>query len=262
MDLKLEGKVALVTGASYGIGEGVARGLAQEGAKLSICARGEEKLKRVASELEAAGAEVFPVVADVVRKDDIDRMVKGTLDRYGHVDILVNNAGGMARGAFTETGDEDWQRGMELNLYSIVRFCRGVISSMRERKWGRIVNISSVWGHQPGVPPIYNAAKAGIISLSKSLSNELAPDNILVNCVCPGAFLTPAWIEMAKILAQKRGTTWQEEIKKLADRWTVLGRFGNVEEVADVVVFLTSEKASYITGACINVDGGSNKSML
>lgn len=262
MDLKLQGRVAIVTGASYGMGESIARGFAQEGVKLAICARGEEKLKQVAAELESSGAEVLPVVTDVTKVEDIDRMVKRTLERYGRVDILVNNAGGMVRGKFGEADDSAWQTGMELNVYSIVRFCRCVIPSMRERKWGRIINISSVWGHQPGVTPVYNASKASALSLSKSLSNELAPDNILVNCVCPGGVETPAWIDTAKILAKKRGTTWQEEINKLARQWAVLGRYAQPEEVADVVIFLASDRASYITGACINVDGGSTKSMV
>ncbi len=262
MDMKLRGKVALVTGASYGIGESIARGFAQEGVRLAICARGEEKLRKLASELEGMGVDVLAVTCDVTSGEDIDDMVKQTLDRYGRVDIQVNNAGGMVRGRFFDTSDEDWQHGMELNLYSIVRFCRGVVPGMQERKWGRIINIASVWGHQPGVTPIYNVAKAGILSLSKSLSNELAQDNILVNSVSPGGIVTPAWIEAAKGLARKRGTTWQEEIDKLARQWCVLGRYGEAEEVADMVVFLASERASYITGACINVDGGATKSMI
>jgi 3-oxoacyl-[acyl-carrier protein] reductase len=262
MDLKLNGRVAIVTGASYGIGKGIARGFAEEGVKLSICARGEEKLRRVTGELEGMGAEVLPVVADVLNTEDIDRMVEQTLERYGHVDILVNNAGGMVRGTFAEASDEDWAHGMGLNLFSYIRFCRKVVPSMREKRWGRIINISSTWGHQPGVTPVYNTSKAGVIAMSKSLSNELAPDNILVNCVCPGGIITPAWVDTAEILARKRGTTWQDEIKKLADEWTVLGRFGEVEEVTDLVVFLASERASYITGACINIDGGNTRSIL
>lgn len=262
MDLELQGKVALVTGASYGIGQGIARGLAREGAKLALCARGEEKLNHIASELKGTGTEVLPIVADVTNTEDVDGAVKKTLDGFGCVDILVNNAGGMVRGKFTEATDEAWQLGMELNLYSIVRFCRRVIPGMQERKWGRIINISSVWGHQPGVTPVYNTSKASVITLSKSLSNEFAADNILVNSVCPGGIITPAWIETAEILAQKRGTTWQDEINKLGRQWAPLGRYGEIDEVADVVVFLASERASYITGAAINVDGGTTKSVL
>lgn len=262
MDLELKGKVAIVTGASYGIGEGIARGMAAEGVKLAICARGEEKLEKVAGELKDVGAEVVAVAADVLKPDDIERVFQGAMDAFGGVDILVNNAGGMVRGNFSQTGDDDWRLGMDLNLNSIIRFCRLVIPGMQERRWGRIINISSVWGHQPGVSTVYNAAKAAVISLGKSLSNELALDNVLVNSVCPGGIVTPAWIEMAEILAKKRGTTWQEEIDKLAKKWTGMGRYGTVEEVADTVLFLASEKASYITGACINVDGGNTKSMI
>jgi 3-oxoacyl-[acyl-carrier protein] reductase len=262
MDLGLKGKVALVTGASYGIGEAIATGLAQEGVKLAICARGEEKLKRVSAKMENLGAEVLWVVADVLEPEDIDRMVKQVLDAYGQIDILVNNAGGMVRGTFAKASVEDWQRGIDLNLFSTIHFCQKIVPDMKERKWGRIINVASVWGHQPGVTPIYNTVKGAIITLSKSLSNELAPDNILVNAVCPGGIVTPAWIETAEILAQKRGTTWQEEIGKLGEDWAPLRRFGNAEEVANVVVFLASEKASYLTGISINIDGGTTKSIL
>lgn len=262
MDLKLKGKVAIVTGASYGMGQSIAKGLALEGVKLAICARGEEKLKAVSSELESMGAEVLAVTADVLKVEDIDSFVRKTLDKYGHVDILVNNAGGMVRGKFMEAKQADWQLGLELNVFSIIHCCHRVIPGMRARKWGRIINLASVWGHQPGVTPVYNMVKAAVISVSKSLSNELAADNILVNAVCPGGIITPAWIETAEIVAQKRGTTWQEEIRKLGVTWAPLGRFGDAEEVADMVVFLASERASYITGTSINVDGGTTKSMI
>lgn len=260
MDMKMRGKIAIVTGASYGIGEGIARALAQEGVNLAVCARGEEKLKGVSAELKSSGVEVLPVIADVMKVEDIDRMVNQTLDRYGHIDILVNNAGGMVRGTFMETDKESWQRGIDLNLYSTIHFCQRVIPSMRERKWGRIINIASVWGHQPGKMTIYNTVKSGLIIISKSLSNELAPYNILVNAICPGGIVSPAWIETAEILAKKRGTTWQEEIKKLGEKWAPLGRFGSAEEVANLVVFLASERASYITGTSISIDGGQTQS--
>lgn len=262
MDLKLKGKVAIVTGASYGIGEAIAKGLAQEGPKLAICARGEEKLMRIAAELKGMGAEVLPIQADVMKTDDVDRVVRETIGSFGRIDILVNNAGGMVRGTFAQAKDEDWQQGIELNVYSIIHFCQKVIPGMRERNWGRIINIASVWGHQPGVTPVYNVTKAAVLSLSKSLSNELGSSNVLVNCVSPGGIISPAWIQAAENLAKKRGTTWQEEIQKLGENWAVLRRFGNVEEIADVVVFLASERSSYITGACINVDGGATKSMI
>ena len=262
MDLELKGKVALVTGASYGIGAAIAKGLAQEGVKLAICARGQERLKQVSAELEASGVEVLSLVADVLKPGDIDTMVEQVLAKYGQVDILVNNAGGMVRGTFAKASVEDWQLGIDLNLYSTIRVCQKIIPGMRQKKWGRIINVASVWGHQPGATPIYNTVKGAIITLSKSLSNELAADNILVNAVCPGGIITPAWIETAEILARKRGTTWQEEISKLGRDWAPLGRFGTAEEVANVVVFLASAKASYMTGVAVNIDGGTTKSIL
>lgn len=260
MDMKLRDKVAIVTGASYGIGEGIAKALAQEGVKMSICARGEEKLNNLAKELEGMGVEVLPVKADVTKVEDIEGMVKRTLDKFGRIDILVNNAGGMVRGLFMQADRESWQKGIDLNLFSTIHFSQLVVPSMRERKWGRIISISSVWGRQPGKMAIYNMVKSAIISLTKTLSTELAADNILVNAVCPGGIISPAWIETAEILAKKRGTTWQEEINKLGEKWAPLRRFGNTDEVGDLVVFLASERASYITGVSIPIDGGQTQS--
>jgi len=263
MELGLKDKVAIVAAASKGLGKAVALGLAFEGAKVSICARHADDLQRAAEDIRtASGAEVLAVQADVTRPEDIQRFVAETITHFGRVDILVNNAGGPPTATFMEIPDETWLAGVNLNLMSTIRLTREVVPHMQKQKWGRIINITSIAVKQPleGLI-ISNAVRAGILGLAKSLANELGKDNILVNNVCPGYTLTQRLDELLESTARQEGLP-KEEIVRSLERKIPLGRLGRPEELANLVVFLASERASYITGTTIQVDGGAVKGIL
>jgi 3-oxoacyl-[acyl-carrier protein] reductase len=257
MDLGLTGRVAIVTGASYGIGQAVARGLVQEGARVAICARNAEQLEQTAKEL---GPNVLAVQADMSKATDIERFFAQILEQFGKLDILVNNAGGTHLSQLLDLPDEAWQENINVNLFGVIRCSRLAIPHMRKQKWGRIINISSIFGKQPGTGMIdYNATKAAVISVTKTLADELAKDNVLVNAVCPGPVHTPLWDNAAKIINPKDP---EGMMAGFAAANIPLGRFGRPEEVADLVVFLASERASFITGAAYDIDGGMVKYMV
>jgi 3-oxoacyl-[acyl-carrier protein] reductase len=262
MNLGLTDKVALVTGASRGLGKAVALGFAQEGANVVICARGENALETTRQELaQATGRQVLAVAADVTRPEDVDRLVQATLDRFGRIDILVTNAGGPPAGTFLDFNPDVWQQAVNLNLMSAVRLCYAVVPVMRQQGGGRIVTITSVSVKQPlGNLILSNSVRMAVIGLTKSLSNELAQDNILVNSVCPSWTLTERVEELLRHRAQHNGTSFEEELGRL-ERDIPLGRLGRPEEFANVVVFLASECASYLTGVSIQVDGGFYKAV-
>ncbi len=257
MDLGLTGRVAIVTGGSYGIGRAVAQSLLQEGAKVAICARNAEQLEHTAKEL---GPEVLAVQADMSKTADITALFEQTLGKFGKLDILVNNAGGTHLSQLLDLPDEAWQENIDVNLFGVIRCSRAAIPHMRKQKWGRIINISSIFGKQPGAGMIdYNATKAAVISLSKTLADELAKDNVLVNVVCPGPVRTPLWENAAKIINPKDP---EGMITGFAVANIPIGRFGRPEEVASLVTFLASERASFITGAAYDIDGGMVKYMV
>jgi len=263
MELGLKGRVAIVTGSSRGIGKAIAHGLAKEDAKVVICARNGDELNEVAKELKSSnGNEVLPVRVDLRKKEDIETMVKKTVNEFGGVDILVNNTGGPPPLLFTETSEEDWRDATDLLLMSVVTACKEVIPHMKAHKWGRIINMTSFAAKQPSERLVLsNAVRAGILGLTKTLSNELAEYGILVNAVCPGWTLTRRVEELARSTAEKTGKTYEA----VMDEWASsipLKRLAQPEEIANLVVFLASEKASYITGAVIQVDGGFIKSLL
>lgn len=257
MDLGLNGRVALVAAASRGLGKAIAWELAREGADVAICARGKTQLKETAREIAAdTGSRVLAVAADVSVAKDVADLVTAVLQRFSRLDILVNNAGGPPSGPFAIFSDEDWRQAMELNLLSAVRLSRAVIPSMRANHWGRIINLTSVAVKQP-IPDLIlsNAARSGVIALAKTLSFELAPEGITVNSVCPGFTRTERVEELARARAEREGKDVQEVMASY-ERQIPMGRLGRPEELAALVAFLASERAAYITGVAIQVDGG------
>jgi 3-oxoacyl-[acyl-carrier protein] reductase len=252
VDLGLRGKAAIVTGSSRGIGRAIALALADEGCNVVLCARGEEHLRRTEAEVKATGVETLAVVADVTRREDVDRLVAASIERFGRIDILVNNAGGALAG----DDDEAWERSYRVNLMGAVAATRAVVPHMRDQGGGCIIHIASISGRESGGLPTYNAMKAALISYGKQMALALARDNIRVNSVAPGSIIFP-------------GGSWQravdanpEAMREFVRRSIPMGRFGNPEEVAAVVTFLASERAHWVTGACVNVDGGQSRSNI
>jgi 3-oxoacyl-[acyl-carrier protein] reductase len=256
MDLGLKNKVAMVSGASRGIGRAIALGLAAEGCHLSLCARGKDALNLVAQEGQRIGVETLALALDVTSERDARRWTEETQKRFGRVDILVNNVGGSRPGGNLTASSEDWRGGFALNFFSALDLCRLVVPLMRAQKSGCVINIASIYGREWGGPMTYNAAKAAMISLSKEMARELAPQGIRVNSVAPGSILFPggAW--------ERRQKESPEAIAAFVKAEIPFGRFGTPEEVADVVVFLASDRARWVSGACINVDGCQSRSLI
>ncbi len=263
MELGLTGRVAIVTGSSQGIGKTIALGLSQEGAKVTICARSEDVLRKTAQQIQRqTGNEVLPVRTDLSKREDISALVKKSIDHFRRIDILVNNTGGPPSTAFIETSSEQWRGASSLLLMSVVDACQAVIPHMKKARWGRIINMTSFAAKQPIDGLILsNTIRAGILGLSKSLSNELAPYNILVNAVCPGYTMTKRVEELARARAKQEGKT-SDEIVRSWESQIPLGRIAQPAEIASLVVFLASEPASYITGAVMQVDGGVIKAVF
>ena len=253
MDLGLRGKAALVTAASKGMGKATAMGLAAEGCRVLMCARTEADIKAAADEVRAkTGAEVIAMTADVTKKADVDRLIAQANQAFGGVDILVANAGGPPRGNLDEMSDDQWVASFETTVLFVVRLIRGVLPSMKRKKWGRILTIQSVSVKQP-VPGLLlsNAVRPGTAGLVKTLSEELGKDNITINGVCPGKIMTDRFLSGVK----QSGLSKEEYLARGAQD-VPLGRIGTPEEFANVMVFLASERASYVTGVALQVDGG------
>jgi len=263
VDLALRDKCAIVCAASKGLGRAAATSLAHEGARVVICSRTAEPLRAAAAEIRAAtGGEIVPVAADVSRTADVDRLVAETVRAFGGVDILVTNTGGPKSLSFEALTDEDWSAAIDSLLMSVVRLARGVIPHMRARGGGRMIFVTSVSVKQPiEALALSNALRGGITGLAKTLALELAADNILVNCVAPGYTRTDRVVELAAAAAHRENTT-VTAVQKRTEQLIPLKRLATVEEFGDVVAFLASGKASYVTGTTLQVDGGYVKSLL
>lgn len=263
MDLGIKNRVALIAGGSMGLGRAVALQLAKEGARIAISALDDPNLPAAAEFIKKeTGADVLAIPADVTDSEQARNFVKKSADHFGTIDILVNNAGGPPSIGFLDIDEKLWNFGYRLNLLSTILMTREAVPIMKEKKWGRIINMTSIAVKQPIDGLILsNTVRSGVIGFAKSLSNELAPFNITVNSVCPGYTLTDRVRNLSKVLAEKEGTKPEEIIR----RWEAeipMKRLGTPEEFASLVTYLASEGAGYITGAAIQIDGGWYKGIM
>lgn len=255
MNLELTDKVAIITGSSRGLGLAAARALVAEGARVVLCARGAEALASAAASLQG-GDRVRTVAADVSTPAGAERVVADTLGAWGRVDVLVNNVGKAGGAGIAATPDEEWQGALDQTLFPAIRMSRLVVPHMRTAGGGAIIMIASIWGRESGGRMTYNVVKAAEISLAKAMAQELAKDRIRVNSIAPGS------------ISFEGGSWWKRQqddpdgMRAFVAREIPMGRFGRADEVGDVVAFLASARASWITGACLTVDGGQSRSNI
>jgi 3-oxoacyl-[acyl-carrier protein] reductase len=263
MDLGLTGRVAIVTASSRGLGRACALELAREGATVVICARGGGQLAVTVDEIRTAtGAEVLGMEIDLTDAAQIDHLANETLRRYGHIDVLVTNNGGPPAGFFDDFGDEDWLAAHQLTLMSAIRLIRAVLPAMRAQQWGRIVNITSVSVKEPIDNLLFsNVYRPGVVALAKTLSTQVAADGITINNVAPGYTRTDRVLELAQDRAEREHKAVEEILAERTSSYPTR-RMGEPEELAALVAFLASERASYITGTTIQVDGGYVKGLM
>lgn len=257
MDLGLKGKVAFVCASSKGLGKACALELAKEGANVVISGRNEQELRKAKEEIQKlALGDVDYVICDLMKKEDIQKAIQFVIKKYNKIDILINNAGGPPSGSFEQITEEDWYRSFELNLLSYIRCIKEVLPYMKEAKSGRIINLTSTSIKQP-IPGLLlsNTFRTGIVGLAKTLANEFAEYNILINTVAPGRIETDRVKYLDSVKANKLGVSI-EEVQQQSINTIPLKRYGRPEELAAVVAFLCSEKCSYVTGSTVVVDGG------
>ncbi len=263
MDLGLQGKVVFVAGASKGLGKACALGFAREGARVALCSRNQASIDAAAAEVTGAtGAEVLALAGDVSQAEACQRLIQQTVDRFGRLDVLVNNAGGPPTGTAVGLNDEQWAATFQTNLMSAVRLTRAAVPHMKAVGGGRIVNITSS-GVRTVIPSLVlsNSLRAAVINFAKTASIELAPDNILVNSVAPGRFATDRVAELDAINAKNWGVSVEEAAKRQVSQ-IPMGRYGQPEELANVVVFLGSARASFVSGQTILIDGAATRAIF
>jgi len=263
MEPGLNGRCALVCAASKGLGKASAMALAAGGASVAICGRNPESLELAAADIrQSTGARVLAVAADLSRAGDIARLVAETVAQFGALDVLVTNTGGPRSAPFEAIGDDEWEAAIASLLMSVVRLSRAALPHMRARGGGRIINITSIAVKQPidGLV-LSNSLRAAVTGLAKTLANELAPERILVNCVAPGYTATDRVMELSRAVAAREGST-AEDVHKRTEAQIPMGRLGTPEEFGAAVAFLASDRASYITGVTLQVDGGFVRSLI
>jgi 3-oxoacyl-[acyl-carrier protein] reductase len=263
MDMHLSGKVAVISGASIGIGLAIANALADEGVNIVMAARQQDRLEDEARRVAAVhGVKTLPVTCDVATVAGTQALIAATEDAFGGADILINNAGSGSNETIMEAPDEKWQHYWELHVMAAVRLARGIVPGMKKRGGGVILHNASICARQPlWYEPIYNVTKSALMMFSKTLANEVVKDNIRVNTVNAGLILTPDWIKTAKQLTADKGGDWEGYLQGVADEYAPIRRFGKPEELADFFVFLCSDRASYSVGSTYFVDGGMLKTV-
>jgi 3-oxoacyl-[acyl-carrier protein] reductase len=255
-------RVALVCAASKGLGRASAEALARDGFSVAICARGADALNETAAGIAAAGGNVIAIPADLSSASDVERVIAATVEHFGGLDVLVTNTGGPPSGPFMTLDERAWTDAIDSLLLSVVRLCRAAVPHMQARGGGRIIHITSISVKQPieGLV-LSNALRAAVTSLAKTLSLELAPHGILVNCVAPGYTRTDRVVELSEQAAAREGTT-AEAVEQRTIARIPLGRMGEPKEFGEVVAFLASPRASYVTGITIQVDGGWTRGLV
>jgi len=261
MNIRLDGRTALVGGSSTGLGLAIAKGLAEAGANLVLCARTAATLERAAAGVEEMGAEVLAVPTDLTRVGEIDNLASLALEKFGTIDILVNNSGGPPSGPFDDLPEESWRNAVDLTLMSAVELTRRLLPAMRAQKWGRVINVTSTSVKQPvnGLM-LSNSLRSAVVGWAKTLANEVGPDQILINNVCPGHTTTDRLEELAQAASSRQGLS-VADVYASWEQMSPLRRLGKPHELANLVVFLASDMASYINGTTIAVDGGRQQAM-